>query len=124
MKRTEDELRNDTDDRLEDLERLAGNLRRSVVAILSNAIRRQHLPPGLTFDSELWDRLRDLDGDGACSAVSNEIEQVQSLLRRGGGEMMDRPNDRRRGAVLARDCFRANRHRNRFAAGKRHRHLR
>jgi len=57
------------------------DLRRAVVAVLSHAIRRQHLPPGLTFDSELWDRLRDLGGPKACSAVTAEIEQVQSMLR-------------------------------------------
>jgi hypothetical protein len=82
MTRTVDELQHDADDRLEDLELLAGNLRRAVVAILSHAIRRQHLPGAFTFDSELWDRLRDLDGNRGCSAVSNEIEQVQELLRR------------------------------------------
>ena len=83
MTREVDEVANDTDDRLGDLELLAGNLRRAIVAVLSHAIRRQHLPGAFTFDSALWDRLRDLDGDGACSAVSNEIEQVQAMLRRG-----------------------------------------
>lgn len=57
------------------------DLRRAVVTVLSHAIRRQHLPPGLTFDSELWDRLRDLGGPEACSAVTAEIEHVQSMLR-------------------------------------------
>ncbi len=86
MTRTEDELPDDTGDRLEDLEVLASNLRRAVVAILSHAIRRQHLPKVFTFDSELWDRLRDLDGNGGCSAVTNEIERLQTLLNRGGAE--------------------------------------
>lgn len=70
------------------LEDLADRLRGAVVAILSHAIRRQHLPPGLTFDSELWDRLRDIGGAEACAAVNEDIERTQSLLRRtcGGHE--------------------------------------
>lgn len=81
-----DEVAKDADDRFEALELLAGKLRRAIVAILSHSIRRQHLPGALTIDSALWDRLRDLDGDSACAAVSNEIQNVQSLLRRGGAE--------------------------------------
>jgi hypothetical protein len=62
------------------------DVRRAVVAVLSHAIRRQHLPPGLTFDSELWDRLREVGGAEACAAVTAEIEQVHSLLRRTCGQ--------------------------------------
>jgi len=58
-------------------------LRRALVAVLSHAIRRQHLPQGFTFDSELWDRLRDLGGAEACTAVTVEIERSQAVLRRG-----------------------------------------
>lgn len=58
------------------------DLRLAVVAILSHAIRRQHLPPGLTFDSELWGRLRDLGGVEACAAVTEEIQRTQSMLQR------------------------------------------
>ena len=58
------------------------DVRRAVVAVLSHAIRRQHLPPGLTFDSELWDRLRDLGGVEACAAVTDEIKRTESMLRR------------------------------------------
>lgn len=74
----------DADRSARDLE----DLRLAVVAILSHAIRRQHLPPGLTFDSELWDRLRDIGGAEACAAVNEDIERTQSLLRRtcGGHE--------------------------------------
>ena len=61
-------------------------LRRAVVTVLSHAIRRQHLPPGLTFDSELWERLREVGGPEACSAVTNEIEHVQTMLRRTCGQ--------------------------------------
>ena len=86
MTRKVDELRHDTDDRLEDLELLAGNLRRAVAAILSHAIRRQHLPQGLTFDSELWDRLRDLGGSEACAQVTEEIQRTKSMLRRTCGQ--------------------------------------
>jgi hypothetical protein len=68
--------------RVADLEDLAGRLRLAVVAVLSHAIRRQHLPQAWTFDSELWDRLRDLGGDEACSAVTVEIERSQAVLRR------------------------------------------
>ena len=68
---------------VEDLEDLAVRLRLAVVAILSHAIRRQHLPQGWTFDSGLWDRLRDLGGDEACSAVAFEIERSQAVLRCG-----------------------------------------
>ena len=64
------------------LEDLGDRLRLAVVAILSHAIRRQHLPPGLTFDSELWGRLRDLGGVEACTAVTEEIQRTQSMLRR------------------------------------------
>jgi hypothetical protein len=69
-----------------DLEDLAGRLRLAIVAVLSHSIRRQHLPHGFTFDSELWDRLRDLGGEEACSAVTLEIERGQAALRRGGAE--------------------------------------
>jgi hypothetical protein len=68
--------------RVADLEDLAGRLRLAVVAVLSHAIRRQHLPQGFTFDSELWNRLRDLGGDEACSAVTVEIERSQAALRK------------------------------------------
>ena len=54
----------------EDLEDLGERLRLALVAVLSHAIRRQHLPQGFTFDSELWVRLRDLGGDEACAAVA------------------------------------------------------
>jgi hypothetical protein len=40
------------------------------------------LPQGFTFDSELWNRLRDLGGDEACSAVTVEIERSQAALRK------------------------------------------
>ena len=72
-----------TDARLDHLEELTWNLRRAVVAILSHTIRRHHLPSFFTPESELWDRLRDLDGNCACSAVSHEIEKVRAILRRG-----------------------------------------
>jgi hypothetical protein len=65
-------------------EDLAGRLRQAVVAVLSHAIRRQHLPQTFTFDSELWDRLRDLGGSEACAAVTEEIERSQAVLRRAG----------------------------------------
>lgn len=68
--------------RAEDLEDLAGRLRLALVAVLSHAIRRQHLPQGFTFDSELWNRLRDLGGEEACMAVSVELERLRTLLRR------------------------------------------
>ena len=58
------------------------DLRKAVVAILSHAIRRRHLPQGLTFDSELWDRLRDIGGSEACAEVTEEIERTRSMLRR------------------------------------------
>jgi hypothetical protein len=64
------------------LEDLGDRLRLGVVAILSHAIRRQHLQPGLTFDSELWDVLRNLGGEEACAAVADEIQRTQSMLRR------------------------------------------
>ena len=66
----------------EDLEDLGERLRLALVAVLSHAIRRQHLPQGFTFDSELWVRLRDLGGDEACAAVAVEIERSQAALRR------------------------------------------
>ncbi|MGB8852867.1 MAG: hypothetical protein WCC69_04810 [Pirellulales bacterium] len=76
----------DLDERLgiavANLEDLGDRLRLAVVAILSHTIRRQHLPPGLTFDSELWDRLRDLGGVEACAAVTDEIKRTESMLRR------------------------------------------
>jgi hypothetical protein len=62
------------------------DVRRAVVAVLSHTIRRQHLPPGLTFDSELWDLLREVGGPEACAAVTAEIEHVQSMLRRTCGQ--------------------------------------
>lgn len=58
-------------------------LRLAMVAVLSHAIRRQHLPQGFTFDSELWNRLRDLGGEEACAAVTEEIQRSQAVLRRG-----------------------------------------
>lgn len=67
--------------RIENLATEAHALRLAVVAVLSHAIRRQHLPPGLTFDSVLWDRLLEVGGPEACAAVTNEIEHVQSMLR-------------------------------------------
>jgi hypothetical protein len=80
------EIAEDLGDRLSiavaNLEDLADRLRRTVGAILSHAIRRQHLPPGLTFDSELWDRLRDIGGAEACTQVTEEIQRTQSMLRR------------------------------------------
>jgi hypothetical protein len=89
---TEADLRPDVDDLEErlaaaerkaaDLEDLAGRLRLAIVAVLSHAIRRQHLPQSFTFDSALWDRLHDLGGREACSAVTVEIEQSQAALRR------------------------------------------
>jgi chromosome segregation ATPase len=93
---TEADLRSSVDDLEErlaaaerkaaDLEEVADTLRRANVAILSHAIRRQHLPVSFTFDSALWDRLLDLGGAEACSAVNAEIEQSQAALRRGGAE--------------------------------------
>lgn len=87
-----EDVRTDTDDLEErvaagerrggDLEDLAGRLRLALVAVLSHAIRRQHLPQGFTFDSELWNRLRDLGGEEACMAVSVELERLRTLLRR------------------------------------------
>lgn len=68
---------------VEDLEDLADRLRPALVAVLSHAIRRQHLPQGFTFDSELWGRLRDLGGDEACAVVTAEIERSQAVRRRG-----------------------------------------
>jgi hypothetical protein len=68
------------------LEDLADQLRGAVVAILSHAIRRQHLPQGMTFDSELWVRLRDIGGAEACAAVTEEIDRTQSMLRRTCGQ--------------------------------------
>ena len=65
-----------------DLEDFGERLRLALVAALSHAIRRQHLPQGFTFDSELWDRLRDLGGEEACAAVTVEIERSQAVLRR------------------------------------------
>lgn len=56
------------------------SLRRSVAAILSHSIRRQHLPPGLTFDSQLWALLRELAGEDAVSAVSDEIDRTNKML--------------------------------------------
>ncbi|GDX96175.1 hypothetical protein LBMAG47_18390 [Planctomycetia bacterium] len=79
---TKDDTDADVRGRAVDLEDLAGRLRLAVVAVLSHAIRRQHLPHGFTFDSELWDRLRDLGGDDACSAVTVEIERSQAALRK------------------------------------------
>ena len=58
------------------------DLRRAVVAVLSHSILRQHLPEGMTFTSDLWTALRDLAGEQACSAVSEEIRQTEALLRR------------------------------------------
>ncbi len=58
------------------------DLRLAVVAVLSHAIRRQHLPQAFTFDSELWDRLREIGGSEACAEVTEEIERTQSMLRR------------------------------------------
>lgn len=55
-------------------------LRSAVVAILSHAIRRQHLPPGLTFDSELWNQLRIVAGEAAVAAVSSEINVTHKRL--------------------------------------------
>jgi hypothetical protein len=66
--------------RVADLEDLGGRLRLAVVAILSHAIRRQHLPQVFTFDSELWTRLRDLGGEEACSALNLEIDRSRALL--------------------------------------------
>lgn len=57
-------------------------LQSAVVTLLSHAIRRQHLPHGFTFDSELWDRLRDLGGVEAVSLVTAEIERSQAVLKR------------------------------------------
>jgi hypothetical protein len=65
-----------------DLEDLGERLRLGLIAVLSHAIRRQHLPQGFTFDSELWNRLRDLGGEEACAAVTVEIERSQAVLRR------------------------------------------
>ena len=65
-------------------EDLAERLRRAIVAVLSHAIRRQHLPQTFTFDSELWDRLRDLGGSEACAAVTEEIQRSEAVLRRAG----------------------------------------
>jgi len=56
------------------------DVRRAVVQILSHAIRRQHLPRGLTFDSELWALLRQLAGEDAVSAVSDEIDRTNKRL--------------------------------------------
>lgn len=82
------EIAEDLGDRLSiavaNLEDLTERLRLAVVAVQSHAIRRQHLPQGWTFDSGLWDRLRDLGGDEACSAVTVEIERSQAALRQGG----------------------------------------
>jgi hypothetical protein len=87
-----------------DLEDLAERLRPAVVAVLSHAIRRQHLPQGFTFDSELWDRLRDLGGEEACSAVEVEIERSQAVLRCGSpnpaappSELVSRESDPKTG---------------------------
>jgi hypothetical protein len=74
------------EDLIGDLDRRSRKLARAVRAILSHAIRRQHLPPGLTFDSELWDRLRDVGGSGACAEVTEEIQRTQSMLRRTCGQ--------------------------------------
>ena len=75
------------EDLIGDLDRRSRKLAQAVRAILSHAIRRQHLPPGLTFDSELWDRLRDLAGEDGVSAVTYEINRTHELLlkaERGG----------------------------------------
>jgi len=66
-----------------DIDRRSQMLIRAVVTVLSHSIRRQHLPPGLTFDSELWGLLRDLGGSGACERVTDEIERTRSMLREG-----------------------------------------
>lgn len=55
-------------------------LRAAVVALLSHAIRRQHLPPGLTFDSELWDHLRTVAGESSVAAVTEQINVTHKRL--------------------------------------------
>lgn len=95
----EADLRSDVDDledrlaaaerQAADLEELADGLRRAIVAVLSHAIRRQHLPGSFTFDSALWDRLRDLGGAEACSGVTAEIEESQAALRRNDPTICD-----------------------------------
>lgn len=90
LRRLLEDVRSDADDMEErvaaaertavELEDLGDRLRLAVVAILSHAIRRQHLPQVFTFDSELWDRLRDLGGEEACSALNLEIDRSRALL--------------------------------------------
>ncbi len=82
-------MRND-DSIEEPTESLGERLRLALVAVLSHAIRRQHLPQGFTFDSALWDRLRDLGGEEACAAVTVELERSQAVRQR---RSVSREND-------------------------------